>query len=63
MKGGCREGGGADQEEIKDLKAIDFLLSHRMCLFWRLLCFNVVYQKDFSGFSGGRQQECAPQET
>lgn len=43
-----------DQEEIKDLKAIDFLLSHCMCLFWRLLCFNVVYQKDCNGFSGGR---------
>lgn len=52
----------SDQEEIKDLKAIDFLLPHCMCLFWRLLCFNIVYQKDFSGFSGERKQEHVPQE-
>lgn len=41
-----------EQKEIKDLKVIDFLCSPSMCLFWRLLCFNIVYQKDFSGFHG-----------
>lgn len=51
----------SDWEEIKDLKAIDFLLSHCMCLFWRLLCFNIVYQKDCRGFSGERKQKYAPQ--
>lgn len=38
----------SDQEEIKDLKAIDFLISHCVFLFWRLLCFNIV---DISAFS------------
>lgn len=54
--------GGSDREEIKDLKAIDFLFSYCMCLFWRLLCFNIVYQKDCSGFSGEGKQEYAPQQ-
>lgn len=41
----------SDQEEIKDLRAIDFLHSHCMCLFWSRLCWNILYHKDCSGFS------------
>ena len=51
-----------DREEIKELKTIDFLLSHCMCLFLRLHCFNIVCLKDFGGFSWGKNREGAPQE-